>query len=173
MVIVTQNQYIQASRIHSVVLNEESDWVEVQLDRRTISIKEFKYNINIIYSPDSTQGNGVFGSGHSSGRDEFKECVVTLRGKVAAYKVYKDLVNQIREQMPDALFLDKALENLLNQEEIVRIKTDEDLDKEQEEKQYDAIANAIRRVREAKRTGKKVLRRAKRSKPSSSKRSRR
>jgi hypothetical protein len=168
MVIVTQNQYILASKIHSVVLNEEGEWKDVHVNGKLVSVKEQVYTIHVTYSPDLT---ATTMGGNS--RDDTRECTCTLKGKVNAYTVYKDLINQLRDQMPDQLFLDKAIENLLNQDSMAKIKTEEEMDVEQEGKQYDAIADAIRGVRKTKRADQKVLRGFKGSNSRSSKRSRR
>jgi hypothetical protein len=154
MVIVTQNQYVLATKIHAVTLSEDHEWVDLTVNGKRTNVKEYKYVLSIIYTPDLTGQN-------TNHKDETKECSVTLRGKVNAYKVYKDLVSQIREQMPDTLFLHQAIENLLKQEDLVQIQSEDDECKKQEEKTYDAIAAAIRGIRKTKRKRKKVLRRPK------------
>jgi hypothetical protein len=153
MVIVTQNQYILATKVHSVTLDESRDWVEVKVDKHTVSVRDAMYTINITYAPDTASAN--------SGRDEYRECSVTVHGKVQAYKLFKELINQIREQMPDVLFLNQALENLLNQDTLDMIGQEEINERKEEGARYDAFASKIRGVGKAKRKRKKVLRRSK------------
>lgn len=164
IVIVTQNQYILASKIHHIVLNENYDHVDVGYGHNRRSIKELTYNINILYVCD--QG----GSGYNNAtRDELKECNVSIRGKVNAHKVFRDLIRQIREQMPDQLFLDKALEGILSQS-LDLIEKDEQIElKAAKEFLDDRSPKKVRRVRKTKGTGKTVLRKTKRSNRSAKK----
>jgi hypothetical protein len=157
LVIVTKNQYLLASKIYHITLNEETQYCDVRLPTgKLIGIKDETYHITITYVPDVASQNT---------RDDVRECVVTMKGKVDAYKIYKDLIRQIREQMPDALFLDKAFESLLGEAELADIA--------ESEKEYnnpfglefkdDRSTKKIRKPRKTKRTSKKVFRRAKRS----------
>jgi hypothetical protein len=153
MVIVTQNQYILASKIYHVVLNEEWDWQTVRVNGRATQQKFFRYIINVVYAPESTTTNTSSYKG-----DDRAECSVTIRSAYHAYKVYKDLINQIREQLPDQLYLDKALENILNQEDLEKIRIQEGFDSLESKEMHDAMSKEVRRARKAKRNGKKVLR---------------
>lgn len=110
MVIVTKNQYLLASKIHHVTLDEHVEFVDARAGGKLISVRNTHYTIHVIYSPDSINTNS---GNNNSSRDEYKECNVTIRSKVDAHKVFNDLITQIREQMPDTLFLDKALERML------------------------------------------------------------
>lgn len=156
IVIVTKNQYLLASKIHHIVLNEGHDYVDVRTKSgRTIGASESTYTINIIYTPEVTNVN--------NNREERHECTVTMRGRVHAYRVYKDLINQIREQMPDQLFLNKALEQLLSEDDFIKIANAEaEDDRKCEETMYDRRPKKIRKPRKAKRNSKKVLRGPKR-----------
>jgi hypothetical protein len=149
IVIVTNNQYIIASRIHHITLDESTDWRDIRNQNgRPISVKLDTYNITVVYTPEVSQNQGR--------NDDTRECVVTLRGKVDAYRVYKNLIRQIREQMPDQLFLDKVIEGLLTEEELTNI----GLKEEQtlmEELYNDRSATKVRSPRKTKRTSKKVL----------------
>lgn len=161
LVIVTQNQYILAQRIHHIVLNEGYEYHDVRNHHgRIIGVRENTYSIYMLYTPEQTQ------HGHQNSREEVRECTVTMRGKVHAYRVYKDLIRQIREQMPDELFLHKALESLLSEEDFAKIAESETEDhrKCEEKMSVKAIARPrkIRAARKAKRTSKKVLRKSKR-----------
>lgn len=111
MVIVTKNQYLLASKIHHITMEERIDYNEVNLGKNNVRTAVDKYHmITIIYSPDSNTGSG---SNHTRSSEEVRECAVIVRGAVNAVKVFHDLVRQIREQMPDQLFLDTALERMI------------------------------------------------------------
>lgn len=163
LVIVTQNQYILAQRIHHIVLNEGYEYHDIRNHAgRVIGVRENTYSIYMLYTPEQTQ------HGHQNTREEVRECTVTMRGKVHAYRVYKDLIRQIREQMPDELFLNKALESLLSEDDFAKIAESEAEDERKCEekmsvKAFNARARKIRAARKAKRASKKVLRKSKRS----------
>lgn len=108
MVIVTQNQYVLAAKIHHITMDENIDYVDARNKHgRNVSVKNASYTITIIYVPDNPSNNS------SNRNDESRECTVVLRNAVTAHKIFKDLIEQIREQMPDQLYLDKALERML------------------------------------------------------------
>jgi hypothetical protein len=153
VVIVTKNQYILAEKIYSVLLNEEFEWSDIRVKGKNVSIKDFKHTIVVTYLPETS----------TSGRTERLEAVITLRHRVDAQRVYNDLISQIREQMPDQLFLDRALENILNQDDLNKIELNFDKDRQEEKKRYESATNAIRRVGKKKRRSEAVLRKAKRS----------
>ena len=153
IVIVTKNQYLLASKIHHIILNEGYEYVDVRNSAgRMIGVRENTYTINIIYTPEMTNSQ--------NNREERHDCNVTMRGKVHAYQVYKDLIQQIREQMPDALFLNKCLENLLSDEDFLKIANSEQEDNRKSiEVMSDRRTKKVRKLRKAKRNNKKVLRR--------------
>lgn len=159
MVIVTQNQYILASKIHHITMDEQISHEEVRINNKYSTVKSKYYQITVIYSPDMSQNQ------HNNGRhDETRECSVIIRGAVNAHLVFKNLIQQIREQMPDQLYLDKALENMLAGVDLPAL-ADKDKDDEfqLEEKHVVRSPKAIRKPRKTKGRGKAVLRAAKRS----------
>ena len=159
IVIVTQNQYLIASRIHYINLNESYEYVDIGHGSNRRSVKEFHHNIHIVYTPD----HGTPSQSLSSTREDYRECNVTIRGKVNAHRVYRDLIRQIREQMPDQLFLDKALETLLGQElSLIENEEKEELELAKAGSN-DRSSKKVRSTRKTKRRSKKVLRRAKSS----------
>src|ERR1035437_1623444 len=121
MVIVTKNQYILAKSIQHITLDENVSYDELYVNGKNRMIRTYTYNLHVSYIPEQQTQNT---------RDEIKECVVVIRGKVNAYQIYKDLIGQIREQCPDQLFLDKALEDLLSPEDFKQIAIAEEDDKE-------------------------------------------
>jgi hypothetical protein len=68
------------------------------------------YQITINFKPvaGSQPNNGK----HHSNYDE-SHVNITVRGYDRAIELYRDMISQIREQMPDRLFLDKMVENFL------------------------------------------------------------
>lgn len=123
MVIVTKNQYLIAHKIHHVTMDELVEYNDVKNNQgRSVSIRDVRYVINIVYCPEpsaSTSSNHRF--------DEQRECSVTIRKAVDAHNIFKNLIQQIREQMPDQLYLDTALERMLAGTDIEKlIRTDED-----------------------------------------------
>lgn len=156
IVIATRNQYIIADKIHHVILDEHKTYHDFRNPKgRMVGIAERYFSITIIYTPEAVTG----------GRNDKSECAIKILAKVDAYKVYRDLIQQIREQSPDQLFLDKVLENLLTPDDLVKF------EQEQRTRQYkdewsldeaeyksDRSAKKARKPRKAKRSSKKVLR---------------
>lgn len=168
MVIVTQNQYLQASKIYHVIMDEQVNYIEFRKNGKYASAREKYFQITIVYAPESysTSGSG-FSGGHQS--SETRECCVNIRGAVNAHKVFNNLVEQIREQMPDTLFLREAVEKLLNGTNLEEISLkDKDFgDLEQLDKEHKSVrkpnkrATKLHKSGKAKRGSKAVLRRAK------------
>ena len=166
MVIVTKNQYLLASKIHHITIDENVNYVDVRTTTgRTISLRDAHYVIQIIYAPENVNTNG----NNVRNNDEFRECSITIRSAVDAYKVFKDLIQQIREQMPDQLYLDTALERMIAGTDMSSLVEKDENDEEDKftasltlvEKKNDARSKKVRRPRKAKRASKKVLRRTK------------
>lgn len=158
IVIATRNQYIIADKIHHVILDEQKEYHDVRNPKgRMVGITERYFNITIIYTPEAITG----------GRNDKSECTIKILAKVDAYKVYRDLIQQIREQSPDQLFLDKVLENLLTPDDLVKLEQEQksslDLDDwvlDIPEAKNDRSAKKARKPRKAKRSSKKVLRKS-------------
>ncbi len=162
MVIVTQNQYILASKINHVTMDEQLHTIElVGINGRRYSILDRYYQITVIYTPEASQVTNNFGNNSGNRGDEIRECSVIVRGAVNAHLVFKNLIQQIREQMPDQLYLDTALERMLTNTDMESLK-----DKDSKEDDFKLeIKNAtkpstkkVRKPGKAKRTSKKVLR---------------
>lgn len=156
MVIVTQNQYLLASKIHHITLDEQINYQDIHDERgRSRSIKDVHYVIQIIYAPENVNSN----NGQLRSQDEQRECSVTIRSAVNAYKVFKDLIQQIREQMPDQLYLDTALERMISQMDVATLQEKDDRDKEEMatfgikalEKKNDRKPKKVRKPRKTKR----------------------
>ena len=113
MVIVTKNQYLLCEKIQHIIMNEQVQYQNYQKGGKTYAKKEYVYDIQIMYLPEGASAH----NGGNVSQHDYMHCQVRIRGKVDAYKVYKDLIQQVRESMPDKLFLDKAMENLLTDED--------------------------------------------------------
>lgn len=164
MVIVTQNQYILASKIHHITMDEQINYREVVINSRQNTVKEEYFQITIVYSPQDV--NTQTQSHRSS--DDMRECSVIIQSKFNAHKVFKDLIEQIREQMPDQLYLDKALERMLGSLDKEKMVEDYEGNAKHvllsmEEKRHDRKSKKIRGVRKTKGRGKGLLRPAKSS----------
>jgi hypothetical protein len=157
MVIVTQNQYILAQKIFHVTMDERKELDEVRLSNgRYKTVVDRYYQITVIYEPEVTNINNNI-------RDQMRECSVKLVGHVHAHKVFANLIQQIREQLPDQLYLDTALERMIAGTDMELLK-DMDLNKDKYadlEKAHDRKPKVIRKPRKAKRRSKKVFRKAK------------
>ena len=156
MVIVTQNQYLLASKIHHITMDEQVNYQDIRDERgRHRSIKDVHYVIQIIYAPENVNSN----NGQLRSQDEQRECSVTIRTAVNAHKVFKDLIQQIREQMPDQLYLDTALERMISQMDMATLQAKDDQDKEEMatfgikalEKKNDRKPKKVRKPRKTKR----------------------
>lgn len=166
MVIVTQNQYILASKIHHVTMDEQINHNEVRAKNgRCHTVIDRYYQITVIYSPENSQVTNQYGNNSGNRGDEMRECCVVIRGAVNAHLVFKNLIQQIREQMPDQLYLDTALERMITGMDLDALK-----DKDANEDNFaleikHATKPSPKKVRatgKAKRASKKVLRGAKR-----------
>ena len=91
-------------------MDETINYIDVKTTSgKHISLRDAHYVIQIIYSPENVNTN----NGSIRSQEETRECSVTIRSAVNAYKVFKELIQQIREQMPDQLYLDTALERMI------------------------------------------------------------
>lgn len=165
MVIVTQNQYILAKIIHHITLNENVEYIDLRIKGKLTNVKQETFTINIVYTPDNPNPG-------SNRHDEWRECAVVLRSKADAYRAYKELIHQIREQSPDQLFLDKVMESILSSDLTEEISDKPSKDEELnlyslEEKRHDRRAKKVRSIRKTKAKSKRILRKSKRSNRSS------
>jgi hypothetical protein len=152
MIIVTKNQFIRATNINHIILDELVE--NVQVGYKAYAMKKFL--ITVVYTPENGNPNQ-----HNS---ELRECTVALTSKKDAYLLFKDMTHQIREQTPDALYLNKLLENFLTDPEIKKIadsESGENFKDEMKATLYDPDTAKVRRVRKAKRKSKRVLRKSK------------
>lgn len=159
MVIVTKNQYLLAVRINHIHMDERLEHNDIRGNNgRFRTIINRNYVITIHYIPEATSS----GNGFTSNQEHVRECSVVLRGAENAHQVFNDLIRQIREQMPDQLYLDKALERLLDGTDIDALKQIDYKDLSHDAKgMHDGNTKAVRKVGKAKRRSKKVLRKPK------------
>ena len=110
MVIVTKNQYLVASKIFHITMDEQMSYEEVRINNRHATIQNKYFQISIVYAPETGAGSG--------NHTETRECTIIIRDVEIAHRVFQDMISQIREQMPDVLYLDKALERMLSNTDI-------------------------------------------------------
>lgn len=165
MVIVTQNQYILASKINHITMDEQLNHIEVRNKAgHCHTVMDRYFQITVIYTPEASQTNNAYGNSTGNRGDEIRECAVVIRSAVNAHAVFKNLIQQIREQMPDQLYLDTALERMLTGTDLESLK---DQDAKHDEYQLEInhalkpSPKKVRRPGKAKRASKKVLRRTK------------
>jgi hypothetical protein len=135
IVIVTRQCYLLCESINYIVINEAEDdtAVSVWLDkpkknRRTKKIpKSLKqkndyinyikpYQIHIDFIPTGgVQPNGNSGNGslRTSKSDTTTRVSITVQGLERCAALFQEMVAQIREQIPDQVFLDKLIEKFL------------------------------------------------------------
>jgi hypothetical protein len=77
-------------------------------------IKAVKYTINISYN--STNRNNNHSSGLSGSRDTTHHVSISVFGEDRALKLFKELLNQVRDQCPDEPFLNSIVEKILTGE---------------------------------------------------------
>jgi len=110
IVIATDKMYVVAKKIYSIYLDEDIDLRYYGRSRLTF----FCYNIKITFEPDDAGNQTTITPSRSNDimTVEFK-----VHGHSRAINVYKDIVNQIREQCPDQVYLDKIAESFLTRRE--------------------------------------------------------
>lgn len=168
MVLVTQNQYILASKINHITMDEQIQTQEFRSSNNRYKTRIDRYfQITVIYTPEASQSQTAYsGKGHNG--EETRECSVILRGALHAHEVFKNLIQQIREQMPDQLYLDTALERMIAGTDVEGLKgEDRKFDNKDdyfltEAPSVKSSPKKVRATGKAKRTSKKVLRGTKR-----------
>jgi choline kinase len=157
MVIVTQNQYILATKIHHITMDEQYNHTDGFRNGKRHTFMDRYYQVTVIYTPeDSTPNNS---NSLRTSNNEMRECSVIVRGVSNAHSVFKNLIQQIREQMPDQLYLDTALERMIANFDVEEAIKDEEKDaRKYEEVKSVASTKKVRRTGKAKRASKKVLR---------------
>lgn len=154
MVIVTSNHYLIAKSISHIVLDEFIDYTDARTrSGKYTSIPRPRYDICITYIPEYAQR-----------ADDTRECTIRLTSKAQAHIIYRDLISQIREQMPDQLFLDNVVDSILNQydPEALSLKENKEL-MSYKEALNDVESEEVRSIRKKKRRNQKLLRGAKTS----------
>lgn len=164
VVIVTKNQYILASKVHHVVMDEQVQFQDVIINGKDECVKNIWYQMTIVYSPFDVSTNQ---NNHSNSED-MRECSVIMRDIKDAHRVFRDVVRQIREQIPDQMYLNKALEQMLgNFKEDDLVEDHEGMAKDKiltkEEAANDRKSKRVRALRKAERGSKVVLRKTRRS----------
>lgn len=106
--IVTSRSFILCESINHIILQSEPEYVnEVRIDF---------YCINIDFVPGTRNNppvqSNAFGSLNKNEERGFVQ--IKVIGENTALKLFKELISQIREQIPDQAYLDKMIENILS-----------------------------------------------------------
>jgi hypothetical protein len=105
--IVTSRNFIICEAINHITLQSEPERVGTQLVNF--------YTIDIDFQPQSRNNQSATPNSPFGGRGEERGFVrIKVRGEKSALRLFKELVTQIREQLPDATYLDKMVENILS-----------------------------------------------------------
>jgi len=146
VVIVTKKCYLICERVNYITIEEEC----LDMNRadkfgtRSKNISVPYWNIHIDFEPFIPQN-----SNSPRSRSDESSVMVKVGDKDIAYKLFSEIVNQIREQIPDQLFLDRLAREFL---------TEGALDESSFNGKYEELYNAGTK----KRRSKKVLPRSKR-----------
>jgi hypothetical protein len=118
IVIVTKGCYLVCQSVTSISLNDRyndeiDDDYKLQKSPKKKSkvvlnedIILFEVNIHFI----------VNGNKNGNSSDLERECTVSVRGRAKAEALFNSIVDQIREQLPDKLWLDTYVDRLLGNE---------------------------------------------------------
>ena len=118
IVLVTDHCYLQCQSVNSIIINEpdgsdDDGRLFILRKRKKKSAKKKvtpkqKYQICIDFVPVAVSNvNG-------SGRNDFSVTVtVSIMGHEACLKLFGELCHQIREQLPDHLFLNQLVDRFL------------------------------------------------------------
>jgi hypothetical protein len=131
IVIVTSQCYLLAEAINFIVINEDDDSIDREWRpnapkqrkvRNTNKVvreymmerKPFNINISFIPKAGAAQANSSSLSSSSKHNSDNSTLVsVKVHGLQRTLKVFQDIVSQLREQIPDELFLDRLVERFL------------------------------------------------------------
>lgn len=104
IVIATDMMYLVGKRIYSIYIDEDIETRYVK--RRKVDIAS--YLIKVTFEPDDLAQNP-----NSSRSNDIMTVEYKVYGRSRALHAYRDIVQQIREQCPDQLYLDKIAERFL------------------------------------------------------------
>ena len=128
VVIVTSRCYLLCEAINHISVNEiEDDCKQEAIFSRSSKKKRKKkrptkaqiakriqnaaYEVVINFIPHSkSQQNATSSRNH----DETETVSITVHGRDRCLALFSEIVQQIREQLPDQMFLDKLVEQLMN-----------------------------------------------------------
>lgn len=123
IVLVTKQCYLVAERITYVSLEEAEPDTETKslwslLGKLYFKDARSRWLINISYTPvQSKTATPNHNSGYGSNREEMYSLELSVIDHKAAMGLYKEIVNEIREQSKDQLYLDQLVDKFLTQSE--------------------------------------------------------
>jgi hypothetical protein len=104
IIIVTNRCFLSAERIMSMVMHDDTE--EPRRNKTPISDDKRSYRLEMHYYPMNTGGSGY-------NPERVVALQVSMTGKQEADRLFRDVVDQIREQSPDEMFLNKLFEKHL------------------------------------------------------------
>lgn len=122
IIIVTKQCYLVCEGINHISINEDSQDCAKEAPPRKKKSKKLTraqtakklevapYRIIIDFIP--TQGSNPVQSSHRNS-SESSSVQLTVHGRTRTLELFNDMVEQIREQLPDHVWLDKLVERLI------------------------------------------------------------
>lgn len=125
VVIVTSQCYLLAESINYIIINEVDDSDDREWNPRNTKNRKVRrnnkvvrdyilerkpFNIVIDFMPKNQPQNQ---NSNKNNNDESSIVNITVHGLTRTLRVFQDIVMQLREQIPDELFLDKLVEQFL------------------------------------------------------------
>lgn len=118
LIIVTDRCFLKCKDVVSISLQQRTGydedtraasyrnltWSQVLKNRLNKDVEQPQYSIDIVYIPEN--------SSHGSDEHTF---ILNLTDKVEAFKLFASMVKEIRDQHPDALYLDDMVKKILNE----------------------------------------------------------
>lgn len=126
VVIVTSQCYLLAESLNYIIINEDDDsdsreWQPKTAKNRKVRrnnkvvrdyiLERKPFNIIIDFVPKGQPQNAAHHNKNSN--DESSVITISVQGLNRTLRVFQDIVSQLREQIPDELFLDKLVERFL------------------------------------------------------------
>jgi hypothetical protein len=129
VVIVTRQCYLLCESINYIAINEVDDERKQEYSSMTARRRKKKktakqkaalaakqYNILIDFIPVNRTGVNFNSPSSNKNSDDSTTVAITVTGRERCGELFNDMVSQIREQIPDQLFLDKLVEKFLTGE---------------------------------------------------------
>ena len=104
--LVTSRVYLLCERINHIIMQAEYEQTHRHNPHSGLIVS---YNIYISFTP-------LASASHSQIGDEERQMIVKVHGEKHSQRLYNEIVTQLREQLPDQMYLDKMLDKILSGE---------------------------------------------------------